>query len=224
MITVGSSSPIGNWARVIYVCFLENKKAERTARALNIAIWHAGYRPFAVWTDNGSEFKGEFEHTLEDFGTKHVKTGPYNPERNGKMERWWPNLEKWLKKPSSKCDVMEWAIRYNKMRHKSLPPDPTDRESKYPMSPDQAYQKLPWWFPAVTRPRWRVNGEECDFHPHTAVRQSLSNETGPRPPPPPLGTFRRRVPSPKPPRLALCHFAMTCNARSLYHLQPVSTV
>jgi hypothetical protein len=174
--------------RVMYVCHIENKKAETTAEALRIAIWITGYRPFAVWSDNGSEFKGEFEVTLEDYGAKHVRTKPYNPEQNGKMERWWPNLEKWLKKPSPKCDVMEWAIRYNKMRHKSLPPDPTDPKSKYPMSPEQAYQKLPWWYPASTRPRWRVNGEECDFHPHTAVRDSLRN--GPRPPHPPPGTMR----------------------------------
>jgi transposase InsO family protein len=48
---------------------------------------------FGIWTDNGTEFKGEFAELLKQKSIKAVKSLPYNPEQNGKIERFWKNIE-----------------------------------------------------------------------------------------------------------------------------------
>jgi hypothetical protein len=44
--------------------------------------------PYSVWSDNGGEFAGEFRDEMLRWRIVHKHTEPYNPEQNGKIERW----------------------------------------------------------------------------------------------------------------------------------------
>ena len=62
---------------------------------------------------------------LSNIGTKHIKTMPYNPQQNGKIERWWPELEKRLSNSLSWEDLYDRVddfvhVYNNKLPHSSL--------------------------------------------------------------------------------------------------------
>ena len=51
--------------------------------------------PLFYWSDNGRENTSkEMVSYLSSIGTRPIRTKPYNPQQNGKIERWWPELEK----------------------------------------------------------------------------------------------------------------------------------
>lgn len=65
-----------------------------TARSLNNCILFTGQKPYYITTDNGREFTGkDFTDALNSFGIRQYNTEPYNPEENGKIERFWQNIE-----------------------------------------------------------------------------------------------------------------------------------
>jgi transposase InsO family protein len=154
--------------------FIEHKTALATKWALAVAIRLTGARPYSIWSDNGTEFKGEFDDYLARERITHVRTDPYNPEQNGKMERWWPSLEK---RPAG-VGLLVWVDRYNDHRHKGLPRDQTVREANVHMSPNQAYDLGPMWRPGIPG-TWRVNGTVCPFPP--GRRLSGTRQTRPLP-------------------------------------------
>jgi transposase InsO family protein len=160
--------------RLMHAEFIEHKTALATKWALRAAIRLTGARPYAVWSDNGTEFKGEFDAYLARQRITHVRTDAYNPEQNGKMERWWPSLEK---RPAG-VGLQAWVDRYNDHRHKALPWDQTVREAKVHMTPNQAYDLGPIWRPGIPG-TWRVNGTVCPFPP--GRRASGTRETRPLP-------------------------------------------
>ena len=51
-------------------------------------------KPFAIWSDNGSETKEVFHQYLMDNKIVHINTRPRTPEQNGKIERFWGTIEK----------------------------------------------------------------------------------------------------------------------------------
>ena len=68
-------------------------------------------------TDNGTEFKGAFEDVLNEYGIKKTTSDPYQPEENGKIERFWATLETRLPKINgitdySKLDDVIFAYNY----------------------------------------------------------------------------------------------------------------
>ena len=51
--------------------------------------------PLFYWSDNGRENTSkEMMSYLSSIGAKPIRTKPYNPQQNGKIERWWQELEK----------------------------------------------------------------------------------------------------------------------------------
>ena len=72
------------------------RKALHTAAFLEHLEEHFGFSIKTVQTDNGREFTNDpevttkktiFEQKLEEKGIKHIKTRPYSPWQNGKVER-----------------------------------------------------------------------------------------------------------------------------------------
>jgi hypothetical protein len=65
---------------------LETKQASSTCKAAKSAMKQYG-KPFAFWIDNGGENRGKFKSYLEKYSVHSVFTEAYNPEQNGKIER-----------------------------------------------------------------------------------------------------------------------------------------
>lgn len=83
-----------------------------------------------IHSDNGSEFKGEFEKACLKLNIKQVYNRTRNPKDNPKLERFnWTVQDEWLSlsevgldeiKEANK-DLTEWLIEYNSVRpHQSL--------------------------------------------------------------------------------------------------------
>jgi putative transposase len=69
-----------------------------------------------VITDNGPQFVArDFKEFIRIAGLTHVKTSPYYPESNGKIERWAPNPQSrlptpWLPTLDRRCTVPDRAL------------------------------------------------------------------------------------------------------------------
>lgn len=72
--------------KIMHVDIIPNKIAITTSHFLKHALELNG-KPFSIWTDNGGEFKAEFERVLIENNIHHVWTAPHNPQQNGKVER-----------------------------------------------------------------------------------------------------------------------------------------
>lgn len=55
--------------------------------------------PLKVRTDNGTEFKGEFDALCEGTKVKHVRSSPYTSHSNGQVER----LHRVIEELASRC-------------------------------------------------------------------------------------------------------------------------
>ena len=80
--------------KILYYEINDSKDMQFTARSLNNCILFTGQKPYYITTDNGREFTGkDFTDALNSFGIRQYNTEPYNPEENGKIERFWQNIE-----------------------------------------------------------------------------------------------------------------------------------
>jgi transposase InsO family protein len=144
--------------RLMGWAFLSNRKASSTREALETTIRENQASPYAIWSDHGTEFKGEFESLLHAQGIRHVHTAPRNPQQNGKMERFWPTVERC---PSS--EEMEDRIRhYNARPHQGLGKFAQSDGTEVRMTPQDAYARLEPW-PSPRGPQWKVDGAERPF-------------------------------------------------------------
>lgn len=74
------------FSKFAWVVAVRNKEAATVAAAME-TIFAANGAPKIVQTDNGGEFKQEFEQLLLRFEVTIVHTRPYNPQANGQIER-----------------------------------------------------------------------------------------------------------------------------------------
>jgi len=59
-------------------------------------------------TDNGKQFTGkEFQYFIALHGLTHVRTSPYYPQSNGKLERWHKTLKGECVRPGSPLSLQE---------------------------------------------------------------------------------------------------------------------
>jgi transposase InsO family protein len=80
--------------KIISYWFFTDKNVVSTAIALeNTEQIPNNPEVFGIWTDNNTEFKGEFAQLLKQKSIKAVKTLPYNPEQKGKIEKFWKNIK-----------------------------------------------------------------------------------------------------------------------------------
>ena len=97
-----------------------------------------------LWTDNGGENTGkDMVNSLQQLGILQVRTRPYNPQQNGKIERFWQLLDRNV---HNQEELMSYLDGYNKAPHMSLPQVET-RGKKRHMTPLEAYTEWEKWKP-----------------------------------------------------------------------------
>jgi transposase InsO family protein len=118
--------------------FLPNKTSYETALALEETLRQSGCIPYAIWTDNGGEFAGVFDEIVTIFQIRHIRTEPYNPQQNGKIERFWRTANR------IRADRMSAGIeRYNeKTPHFALPEVRRKSGRMSYMTPRERYDSL----------------------------------------------------------------------------------
>ena len=123
--------------RLCYIEIMDRQRAANASEAFSRAYkWFNlhGINPEEVMTDNGSEFTSYtsqkardthfFETMLRIFSVKHIRTQPYRPQTNGKIERFWKILnEECIMCQRSTLDLKElkdelnsFMYRYNYQR------------------------------------------------------------------------------------------------------------
>jgi hypothetical protein len=129
---------------------IANKQSVTTADVLLTAI--SNYGPVAAFlTDNGGEFSGKFAAVLNALDIIELHTEPYNPQQNGKVERFWQTFER-------TCNTIDkvpgFIIAYNQMPHSGLPVYDGIHQC-----PDDVWSfKDHWWFDEEAT--WVVDGVE----------------------------------------------------------------
>jgi transposase InsO family protein len=137
--------------------WMESKHSRIAADRLNKTLNEiAPVKPYVLWSDNGGEFMGDFERLLNDKGIYHFTTKPYNPQQNGKIERFWQNLTGL----HEQIDVARRIEEYNHIPHSALPVVQLGRRCVH-MSPLERYNSLPSWVSG--RKSWIKDGMELDF-------------------------------------------------------------
>ena len=63
------------------------KQTSALARRVARDLAACGWRLDRILTDNGNEFKGDFDTTLKDMTTRHTRIHPGRPQTNGNVER-----------------------------------------------------------------------------------------------------------------------------------------
>lgn len=104
----------------------KRKTAENVMEVFKKAVERYG-KPVAILSDNGKQFLSKtYKEFCDTQGIKKRKTKPYNPKCNGKIERWFKDLKKFLKSKWFNTDkeffeavtgFVEW---YNKRPKKVL--------------------------------------------------------------------------------------------------------
>ena len=150
---------IDDYSRVVvHYEVIPTKESAITKTVLEIAV-QFNNRPFCIWTDNGTEFKGDFKIFCEENGIKIALTEVANPQQNGKCERFW--------KTADLCKNVEelrrWVQEYNNVPHFGLP-QITVAGRKTHMSPIQRFNQGVKWNLTIP-PKWTVDGETKDFIP-----------------------------------------------------------
>ena len=89
---------------------------------------HSGVTPRII-SDNGPQFiAGDFKKFVRHSGMTHVRTSPYYPQSNGKLERWHGSLKRETIRPNSprnageatKC-IEDYVRHYNEVRlHRAI--------------------------------------------------------------------------------------------------------
>lgn len=153
---------IDDYSRYVVHCeMIPNKFSLLTKKVLEISIERCNNIPYSIWTDNGKEFKGEFKKYLDKKKIIQVLTKPYNPEQNGKCERFW--------KTANNCknidELKKWVNVYNSMPHFGLPKIIVNGRQTH-CSPIQRYLMGQRWNPNIS-PTWTVDGVSKEFKPWT---------------------------------------------------------
>lgn len=122
---------IDDHSRVAYVEVLPDEKRATaegfTSRAIKHFAW-LGVATERVMTDNGSCYRRPFTEFLAALGVKHVRTPPYRPQTNGKVERFnqtlnceWAYATSFTSNDERLATLPAWLHAYNCHRpHTSL--------------------------------------------------------------------------------------------------------
>ena len=133
---------IDGYSRIAWVEVLENKKSLNVMfavlKSFNMLRMQYGIEIEAVMTDNGGEFgsgknannkeDNPFERLLIEMRMKHLYTKPYQPQPNGKIERFWKTLKEDFLEDAQYNDLSDlkeeligYLVYYNEHRpHSSL--------------------------------------------------------------------------------------------------------
>ena len=121
-------SMVDDHTRLAYSEFCPDEKANTCIRFIQRARhWFAehGVMIQAVMTDNGVGYRSLlFADTLESVDIDHVRTRPYRPETNGKVERYqrtlateWAYANTWTSDQQRADALDDWLHQYNHHRY-----------------------------------------------------------------------------------------------------------
>ena len=80
-------SAICCFSKFCVLTLIEDKSSKTVADAIREKVFQVFGNPAKVRTDNGTEFKGEFEALCIALKVKHVRSAPYTSHSNGQVER-----------------------------------------------------------------------------------------------------------------------------------------
>lgn len=137
--------------------------------------------PAAVLTDNGAIFTGlargggrvMLEKTLQARGIRPVRTRPYHPQTNGKVERFHQTLKKWLRTRPPATTVPELQAQLDAFRayYNTIRPHRALRRS----TPAQAYTARPKAIPSgavIDAAHWRTREDKIDKSGSVTLRHN----------------------------------------------------
>jgi transposase InsO family protein len=105
---------IDDATRLVYAELLPDERRYTTARfAVRAVRWFAaqGIGVERVLTDNGSAYRSRpFARVMRAAGLRHIRTRPYRPQTNGKVERW-------IRTVLSECLYLEVFASGEQRRH-----------------------------------------------------------------------------------------------------------
>lgn len=95
-----------------------------TLKLLSLVYQNYGIKFVEMMTDNGSEFKKDYQTILTSLEIKQIRTRPYRPQTNGKMERFWKTVEHELLAEQVydsldhlKEELFNYMLYYNHLRY-----------------------------------------------------------------------------------------------------------
>ena len=97
---------------------------------------------------------------------EHIFIQPGNPQANGKIERWWPYVERNCKTIS---DLPRVIKMYNNFPHSSLPINPNTKVHFTPNEFELSELHNHWYDAPDQEPYWFVDGQK------TSLRVSIEN-------------------------------------------------
>ncbi len=86
-----------HFTKYVVLCALKDKRAATVARKVRKYLLCQFGVPKRIITDNGTEFKGQFDELCEDVGIQHSMSLPYHQQANGLVERYMQLLNKMVK-------------------------------------------------------------------------------------------------------------------------------
>lgn len=141
---------IDDCTRICWLEVLESTKSLdvmfATLQTLNRIYDSYNFKFKTIMTDNGSEFTSKSkkietkrQHPLErlliELGIKHIKTKPYRPQTNGKIERFWRTVEDEAIEGTDYKDIEElkdiilkYNVYYNELRQHQAINNKTPKE------------------------------------------------------------------------------------------------
>jgi hypothetical protein len=130
--------------------FIDDKSATSTSAELYKMLMK--YPDIShLMSDNGREFLGSFQDTLREFQVTWIHTKPYNPESNGKIERFWQTLAKNYTRLER---IEEFVYEYNRVPHASL-----KNTGSRPMTPLEVFEDPEIRWTRGTPAMWIVDSE-----------------------------------------------------------------
>jgi transposase InsO family protein len=104
--------------RILHAGFVEDKSAFTCAQHLKELLEWLKQMPDMIFSDNGGEFFKEFRDLCGAMKITLLRSHPYTPQQNGKIERFWQDLEGMAAKPDMSLD--ELVSHYNSKRNEAL--------------------------------------------------------------------------------------------------------
>ena len=84
---------IDDYSRFIVAWKILSDKTSSSVRDVFIDAINEFVKPLTCWSDNGPENREELQSFLDDQNIVHVFTKPYVPQANGKIERFWKEIQ-----------------------------------------------------------------------------------------------------------------------------------
>ena len=103
------------FSRYTYIEALKDKTSILCANTLSIIITRNDVQPKAILTDNGGEFKKDFEDYLIEHNIAHRETRTYSPQANGIVERANKEIRKIIRAVMIRYNTNQWKLKIRKI-------------------------------------------------------------------------------------------------------------